>query len=363
MSFAITGMGIAVPSTRVTQPEALAVARGLNRGQLDDATWLDGIYANSGVQIRHQSLGMSLIQEFSGSDGSPSASVFAPRGASWQPPSTATRMQLYAEQAPRLAVAAARDALAEANILPASITHIVLVTCTGFAAPGVDWALVDELGLSPTVERTLVGFMGCHGAINGLRVCSAFAADPKAVILMVCVELSSLHYYYGTEPDKVIANALFADGAAAVVGRNGTGPWTVAATGSCRIPDSAFAMRWDIGDQGFTMTLSRQIPRLIAKHVPAWLEQWLAPHGHTPQSLAAWAIHPGGPRILDAVQESLAIQPEQAAVSRAIFAEYGNMSSPTVLFVLQRLRLQHAPRPIGLIAFGPGLVAEAALIQ
>jgi len=194
-------------------------------------------------------------------------------------------------------------------------------------------------------------------------VASAFAAaDPAAVVLTAAVEVCSLHYYFGGEPDKVIANALFADGAAAVIGRAGEQGWRVAATGSCLIPDSADAMGWTVGDRGFEMTLSRQIPRLIAKHLRPWMGEWLAGHGLTVETVGSWAVHPGGPKILSAVEESLGLPAAVTAVSRAVFAEYGNMSSPTVLFILDRLRRMNAPRPCVMLGFGPGLVAEAALV-
>ena len=148
----------------------------------------------------------------------------------------------------------------------------------------MDLALIRALGLPATVQRTHVGYMGCHGALNGLRVARAFtAAEPDARVLLCAVELCSLHYHYGWDPQKVIANALFADGAAAVVGvSDAAAPpeaWRVAATGSCLIPDSETAMTWTIGDHGFEMTLSKAVPRLIALHLRPWLEGWLHQHG------------------------------------------------------------------------------------
>src|SRR6185312_7307169 len=141
-------------------------------------------------------------------------------------PTTGERMRIYAEEAGPLAVRAAKIALAEAATPAADITHLVTVSCTGFAAPGVDYSLIRGLGMASTVQRTHVGFMGCHGALNGLRVANAFAsADPNARVLLCAVELCSLHYYYGNEADKLVANAIFADGAAAIVGKNGNQAW------------------------------------------------------------------------------------------------------------------------------------------
>jgi predicted naringenin-chalcone synthase len=286
-------------------------------------------------------------------------------------PTTGERMRVYAADAGPLTLRAARQALEQARLRPADVTHLVTVSCTGFAAPGVDLALVSGLPLPATVLRTHIGFMGCHGALNGLRVASAFCgADPTAVVLLCAVELTSLHYHYGWDPQKIIANALFGDGAAAVVGTGmgeagptGAGAWRLRATGSCVVPDSADAMTWTIGDHGFEMTLSRRVPALIARHLRPWLTGWLESQGVKLEEVASWAVHPGGPRILEAVAEALGLPHEATADSRAIFAEFGNMSSPTVLFILERMRRRQAPRPCVALGFGPGLVAEAALFD
>jgi predicted naringenin-chalcone synthase len=210
--------------------------------------------------------------------------------------------------------------------------------------------------------------MGCHGAINGLRVAQAFLdADPQARVLMCAVELCMLHYFYGWEPEKVIANALFADGAAAVVGvPERLAPddaWRVTATGSCIIPDSRAAMSWTIGDHGFEMTVSKRVPRLIREHLRPWLDSWLGGYGLRREAIGSWAIHPGGPAILDAVAEALELNDEQLAASREVFAAHGNMSSPTVLFIIEHLRGQPTPLPCVALAFGPGLIAECTLIR
>jgi predicted naringenin-chalcone synthase len=278
-------------------------------------------------------------------------------------PSTGVRMERYAAEAGPMALRASCGALAEAGWPSESITHLVTVSCTGFVAPGVDRELIDGLGLRPTVERTHVGFMGCHGALNGLRVANAFAtADPAARVLLCAVELCSLHYYYGSAADKLVANAIFADGAAAVVGSaSGQDDWRLAASGSCLISDSKSDMGWTVGDHGFEMTLSRRVPGLIARHLRPWLETWLGDNGLSLAEVKSWAVHPGGPKIVSAVEESLELSPDALAVSRAVLTEFGNMSSPTVLFVLDRLRRTNAHRPCVALGFGPGLVAEATL--
>jgi predicted naringenin-chalcone synthase len=360
MSFVIRGLGTAVPAMTVSQTEGVAVARTLG-GEFADSEMVTAVYEQSGITTRHMVHSRELIADIvAGTRHSQSPYLPGEPGG----PSTAIRMDQYAKHAPPLAVQAATQAIAQSSISATAITHLVTVSCTGFLAPGLDIPLIRGLGLRPTVERTHVGFMGCHAAINGLRVASAFTtANPDAIVLLAAVELCSLHYYYGGEPGKVVANALFADGAAAVVGTAGPETWHVAATGSVLLPNSTKEMGWTIGDRGFEMTLTKKIPRLITEHLRPWMENWLAENGLTVETVGSWAIHPGGPKILTAVEESLMLPASQLEPSRSILAAYGNMSSPTVLFILDRLRNADAPRPIVMLGFGPGLVAEAALIR
>jgi alpha-pyrone synthase len=364
MSFVIRGLGTAHPPDALTPDDGLGIARFLAGPDVRTSNWLAPLYANSGIARRYQVLGGQVVRDIVNGttvSGSPFLPTQENDGVG---PTTGQRMRIYVEESGPLALRAAKIALAESKFEPGSITHLVTVSCTGFAAPGVDYALIHGLGLLPTVERTHVGFMGCHGALNGLRVANAFAgANPAARILMCAVELCSLHYYYGNDADKLVANAIFGDGAAAVVGTGGAGDWTVAASGSCLIPESGYAMGWKVGDRGFEMAMSRQIPGLIARHLRPWLETWLGDNGLSIADVGSWAVHPGGPRILTAVQEGLALPRDALAASWGIFKDFGNMSSPTVLFVLDRLRREIQPRPCVALGFGPGLVAEAALFR
>jgi predicted naringenin-chalcone synthase len=374
MSFAILGLGTAVPDTMVSQEQGKRVARQLCCRTEEQATWLQSIYDNAGVRTRHLVLGWEVVQDFL--DGTRhSGSVFLPSGTPEDlGPTTAQRLRQYASDAAPLAFDAARRALRQSGVAPGEITHIVTVSCTGFQAPGVDVELIRRLGLPSGTERTHVGYMGCHGSLNALRVARAFTtADEKARVLVCAVELCSLHYYYNWDPQKVIANALFADGAAALVGgpeaAAPAGAWKVVASGSCLFPDSAGDMTWTVGDHGFVMTLSRRVPGLISAHLRPWLTAWLGQHGLSVGEVGAWAIHPGGPRILDSVEDALGLSRPLGLASREVFAEYGNMSSPTVLFILDRLRGEaHAsgrdtPRPCVALGFGPGLTVEAALLH
>ena len=361
MPLVLHGLGTAVPPDGVTTAESLKSAQVLGHPAIRTASWLPAVYAKSGVRTRFQVLGRPFINDLlTGTrlSGSPFLPGDDPLG-----PTTAQRMAMYAELAPKLAVQAAANALVDSGLSAKSITHLVTVSCTGFASPGFDFAMIRELGLRPTTERIHVGFMGCHGAINGLRAALALAADPANTVLLAAVELCSLHYYTGPDIDKAIANALFADGAAAIVASGrGAGGYRVAATGSGIIPDSAAEMGWFVGDHGFEMVLSKQIPVFIERSLRTWIDAWLGERGLTVGQIGSWAIHPGGPRILHAAQAALGLTDEAMSDSRAVYAEFGNMSSPTVLFILKRLRERRAAAPVVLLGFGPGLVCEAALI-
>ena len=350
MSLAIVGLGTAVPPTSVSRAEGQLAARHLSCHTAEQVTWLDSIYANAGVDTRHLVLGKEIVRDFIEGTRT-SGSIFLPSGTDDDlGPTTAQRLQQYKADAAPLALRAARRAFEQSGLAPRDITHVITVSCTGFYAPGVDVQLIQALGLSAETQRTHIGFMGCHGALNGLRVAQAFAdADPAARVLLCAVELCSLHYYYQWDPQRIIANALFADGAAAIVGvPAGSAPkdaWTIRASGSRVFPDSADAMTWTVGDHGFAMTLSRRVPGLIAEHLRPWLTTWLAREKLQLEDIGSWAIHPGGPKILDAVEEALVLPRALGIASREVFAEYGNMSSPTVLFILERLRQRRAARP------------------
>jgi predicted naringenin-chalcone synthase len=364
MSFAILGLGTALPECVYTQEDAARVAQMLCQDPRQ-APLVPVLYRQTEIVKRHLVLDRQVIRDII--EGTRlSQSPFLLKGSLDDPgPTTHERMQIYIATAFPLALSAARQALSEADLKPEEITHIVTVSCTGFSAPGVDIALIKALGLPPTTERTHVGFMGCHGALNGLRVARAVTgAEPDARVLLCAVECCSMHFHYGWDPKKVVSNALFGDGAAAVVGANGAGRadcWRVAANGARLFPDCEYAMTWNIGNHGFDMTLSTKVPNLIEANLRPWLESWLARQGLTIADIASWAIHPGGPRILNAVAETLELQPTATAVSHEVLTQHGNMSSPTVLFILDQLRRRGAPRPCVAMGFGPGLAAEAAL--
>ena len=361
MSATILGIGTAMPPHTIAQDDAAELAKAFCCHTDEQARLLPMVYKRTHIDRR----GSVLLEEAKGS-GLQQA-FFAPAvGDADSGPSTGQRMQRYAKDAAPLALAASQRALAESQLAAAQISHLITVSCTGFVAPGVDIRLIKQLGLAETVDRTHIGFMGCHGALNGLRVASALVnADLHARVLLCAVELCSLHFCYGWDSEKVVANALFADGAAALIAgpatRGSEDVWQVTATGSCLFPDSEDAMTWRIGDHGFEMTLSANIPVLLATHLRPWLERWLRLHDLTLKHIGSWAIHPGGPRLLSRVAACLDLSDQATAVSRDVLAGCGNMSSPTLLFILEHLRVARASRPCVALGFGPGLVAEAAL--
>jgi predicted naringenin-chalcone synthase len=365
MSLSILGIGTALPTTRIDQEQAALIASQLCCQSDEHRTWLPLMYQQTGIRHRRLQMDRSVVRDIL-EGTSRSGSVFVPAIAgSVNGPTTGQRMTQYADFAGPLAVQAAEAALNEAGLRGADITHLITVSCTGFQAPGVDFELIRRLGLPSGVARTHVGFMGCHAALNGLRVAGGFTgSDPSARVLMCATELCSLHYHYGWDPQQMVANALFADGAAAVVGApvGSAGAWRLAAHGSSVIPDSADAMTWTVGNHGFSMTLSKKVPELIGKSLRPWLVKWLRTHHLDLTQINSWAVHPGGPKILDVVEDVLELGRGALVTSREVFADYGNMSSPTVVFILDRLRRERARLPCVALGFGPGMAVEAALV-
>lgn len=331
------------------------------------------LYRRAGLEQRH-----SVLLE-SSAEGEATAERFYrfAKSADDRGPATSARMQRYELEAPLLATRAAAEALRQSGLQPQQVTHLITVSCSGFSAPGVDIAIIESLSLSASVARTHVGFMGCHGALNGLRVAHAFAnADPEAVVLVCAVELCTLHHQYGWDPQKIVANSLFADGAAAVIGRAAAGsereavspgpaplPRALVGSASCMIPGTTGMMTWNIRDAGFEMSLSPEVPGVITRHLPEVLAGFLARHGLSVEQISSWCIHPGGPRILAATAAAARLTDSQLEPSLSILRQCGNMSSPTVLFILQEQLRRSSPGPCVMLGFGPGLNVEMALLR
>lgn len=375
----LLGLGTARPARDLPQHHAAAMAVRRCAGTTQHARVLPPLYQRTTVERRG-----SVLLDHAGDRPIDHTSLdwyYPTSDNGGRGPTTADRMARYAAHATPLALDACRRALDDARVGPDRITHLVTVTCTGFAAPGVEHQLIEQLGLSPDVQRTQVGFMGCHGAMNGLQVARAFAADPRACVLMVCVELCTLHFQYGWDSQRVVANALFADGAAAGVvasrpdadlqNPNGpqqaadtqpaAAPWAMGDTASRLFADSRELMSWHIGDHGFVMSLSPRVPQLIREHLRPWIRTWLSRHDLAIEDVGSFAIHPGGPRVVAAAAEALGLADADVADSREVLRQHGNMSSATILFILQRLRDRRCAMPCLALSFGPGLVGEAVL--
>lgn len=362
----------------MTQADALAMSRELICQDPRQARLLDMIFRRSGVERRQTVVPYHVAYQWKTLEGA------AGRG-----PGTGDRMTLYQEHAPALALAACESALgansdasdeeratvfSARESFPASeVTHLITVSCTGFSAPGLDWYLQESLALPASVERVQVGFMGCQGMINALRVARGLiAADPNAAVLVCAVELCSLHYRLDWYEEAMIGNALFADGASStlVIGSahrlaDEEDAPVIVDSASIRIPMSTDQMSWRIGDYGFDMELTSKIPQSIQGHLHEWLCNWLVRHDLAVEDVSGWVVHPGGPRILDATERALGLNRSDLQASREVLSRYGNMSSPTVGFVLKRMLERDSVRrgPHVILAFGPGLVAEAVLLS
>jgi predicted naringenin-chalcone synthase len=276
-------------------------------------------------------------------------------------PGTAARMARYEPQALGLALRAVAALGIDGE--RHRITHLVAASCTGFTAPGLDLQLTEALGLRPDVARTLIGFMGCSAAVPALRLArQAVRADPAARVLVVNLELCSLHLQETADIEKILSFLLFGDGcAAALVTAEATG----IALGDFRtavVPDSQDLITWRIGDDGFHMHLSGKVPGRIAGLLRADLAEGSPAgllRGAGTGAVDLWAVHGGGRTVLDAVEIGLGLDPRALAPSRAVLHDYGNMSSATVMFVLARMLAAGGAGQRGMaMAFGPGMVAE-----
>jgi predicted naringenin-chalcone synthase len=268
-------------------------------------------------------------------------------------PSTAARMEVYARAAPELAL----DAIGGLGEL-GEVTHLVVASCTGFTAPGLDQVIARRLGLPASVERVVIGFMGCYAGVTALRAAGHIVrSDARARVLVVAVELCTLHLQPTDRLDQLMAMAQFADGAAAAL-VTAEGPGLALGEGlSLTLEDSHDLITWTIGDTGFAMELSGEVPGRLADGLADEAVARMVTAGEPVEAIDAWAVHPGGRSIIDAVERGLALPHEKLAASREVLHECGNMSSATVLFVLQRLMRQRPATGVAL-AFGPGLAME-----
>jgi len=336
------------------------------------------IYRNSGIERRH-----SVVNDLGGAGVDPL--FLLPDGTRRPTPGTGERNDVYSREASELYVKVAR-ALVDGteDFHPEDVTHVITISCTGFYAPGPDFDVVRALGLPGSTQRFHVGFMGCYAAFPGLKMARAFCeADPDAVVLVLSVELCTLHLQFTDNTDDLIAGAVFADGAsgALVSARTprrspGQGAQDASAGGSGALeilsfhgdlaPEGEEDMAWTLGDEGFRMRLSTYVPKIIEANLASTLEGLFGSAGLQPSDVEWWAVHPGGRAVLDAVQDGMGLRDGQIAASRAVLRDCGNMSSATILFVLKELLESARPsadQRILAMAFGPGLTIESGFFR
>lgn len=272
-------------------------------------------------------------------------------------PGTGARMELYAEAAPELALKAIERLREQVSL--DGVTHLVVASCTGFVAPGIDQILAARLGLAPSLERLLVGFMGCYAAVVALRSARHIVrSEPQSRVLVVTVELSSLHLTLTDKLEPMLAMLQFGDGAAAALVTADPRGFALGEGFATTLPDTAGLIRWDITDRGFAMHLSGEVPGRIAEGLANLDFARVVTGGHDPAEVEGWAVHAGGRSILDAVERALGLPHEALAQSRKVLEDNGNMSSSTLMFALAGLLLGPPVERGVALAFGPGLAAE-----
>jgi predicted naringenin-chalcone synthase len=327
---------------------------------------IKGIYDHSGIETRY-----SVLPDFGPASD---ATLFREdENGRIVEPTTHERNRIYAECSRKLVVETGRKALENSEgFSAADITHVITVSCTGFYNPGPDFDLIQGLELSDRTERYNLGFMGCYAAFPAMRMADQFCqARPDATVLVVCLELCSLHLQFSEEADSLLANSLFADGAAAVLisARKPSAQRPALALqsfSSALATEGAADMAWEIGDHGFDIRLSTYVPNIIAENINAIMENVLQTSALNLDDIRTWAVHPGGRSILDKVEKGLQLSDDMLNDSREVLREYGNMSSVTVLFVLNRILNRsdiNEAHPVCAMAFGPGLTIETALME
>ena len=269
-------------------------------------------------------------------------------------PSTAERMRLYKRFAPLLM----RRALTKLSLCEEErrrIRHVIVTSCTGFYAPGLDFDAIEALGLDGSVERTMIGFMGCYAAINGLKQARHIVrSQPEDSVLLINLEICTLHFQESQDLGEVLSYLIFGDGCAASLVSARPQGLELESFRSFRVENTTDLITWDVGDQGFDMVLSGQVPGAVGRVLEQHRNELLGG-----REIELWAVHPGGRSVLDAVEEALGLAPAALAESREILRRFGNMSSATVMFVLEEMmRTAPAGRAGCAMSFGPGLTAE-----
>ncbi len=355
----ITAIGTANPANCHQQNDIMRFMLDANNPDEKNRKLLPILYHRSGIDTRY-----SIFPDFSQTRGQ-----WFFFGDNNTTPSLENRMAFYNQEAVELSVSAIEDCLntAKTAINIQEITHLITVTCTGLSAPGLDIQLVQALNLSPNIVRTSVNFMGCYAALHALKIADAFCrADTSAKVLVVCTELCTLHFQKSNDVDAILSSTLFADGSAACLinGDNDAKGLEIKQFYSQIALSGQADMAWQLSSTGFLMTLSSHVPKLIKQEIKNLLENSLQKLGLTTENITDWAIHPGGKNILEAVATSLELGSEALNESYEILKNYGNMSSPTILFVLKKMMENTAKTGnIFAIAFGPGITMESVILE
>jgi alpha-pyrone synthase len=363
MSF-ITAIGTANPSNRFSQStiaEFMLRTMKLHNG---DSRKLKMIFRSSGIAFRH-----SVLEDY----GKTEHFTFYSETPDFEPvPSTQSRLSIFRQQAVGLSEASVKNLLsAYQHVDLKKVTHLIVVCCTGMYAPGLDIDLVKKLGLKSSVQRTAINFMGCYAAFNAIKIANAFCTnDPSAKVLIVATELCSLHFQREGTDDNLVANALFGDGSASLLIESRSESQLQLQLESFHSDLSENGeqfMAWTVGDLGFEMKLSAYVPEIIRGGIAALTNSLLEKISRKFSDIKHFAIHPGGKKILEAIEQELGISKEQNRSAYEVLEKFGNMSSPTVLFVLKdliaKLNEKNKGEHILSFAFGPGLTLESMLIK
>lgn len=352
MNSSIVSIGLSNPGAPIPQAEIARFMKLAHQLDETDSRKLGIFYRMSGIDFRHSALkdfDKLLVEDFS----------FFPKNRQLLPfPGTKARMEVFQQTAPDLAASAATACLDQVGEKAKSLTHLILVSCTGMVAPGVELQLMERLGLDDEVERYCVHFMGCYAAFTGLKLADKILrAEPEARVLVVSVELCTLHFQKEYSDDNILANSLFGDGAAAALVMNSPKGLKINSYLSQVIREGEQDMAWGIGDFGFEMKLSKYIPVLLDKGIRQLREVFEKKFRLS--QIRNFAIHPGGKQILQKVQEAFELDPGVNFHAFEILKQFGNMSSASILFVLDRMMKDPDVKgEILSMGFGPGLTLE-----
>jgi len=351
-----------VPEYSYSQDELLHQMKETIQGDEKELRLLHYIYNRSGIETRH-----SVVNDFK-PDGSFKL-FFNGQGTR---PGTKNRNDTFIREGRKLFVDVARQLVAKSEFVPDEITHLITVSCTGFYAPGPDYDIVKALNLRKDLERYNLGFMGCYAVIPALKLANQIcSANVKANVMIVSVELCTLHFQATSIVDDLVSASVFADGGAGAIvsGRKpDTGSYYQIDSFASLITEKGEEdMAWSIGDNGFNMVLSSYIPSILGNGIADFINPVLKKHSLDIEHIDLWGVHPGGRAILDTIEKNLNLPQDALSASRSILSKFGNMSSATVLFVLRKLlnmdMENRKPKTTLALAFGPGLTIESALLR